>query len=234
MSQTGMFTQKGVDVKAPGGGLRVLLVDDHALLRAGLRELLEERGILVVGEAADGDEAVRLAEELHPDVVLMDLNMPRVSGVAATQQIKRLRPDIRVLVLTVSRANADVIEALMAGADGYVLKDAPIESILDGLRSAAEGHTLISPSVAVGLVDRLREMHRRRASPPPQPPLSERELEVLRLLAQGQENRAIAAELHITTNTVKNHISAIFRKLGVGNRIEAAVYAHEQGLLERG
>jgi DNA-binding NarL/FixJ family response regulator len=204
--------------------LRVLLADDHALLRAGLRELLEERGVDVIGEATDGQDAVEQALALRPDVVLMDLNMPRVPGTEATRQIKRRIPNIRVLVLTVSRSEADVIEAFVAGADGYVLKDAPIAMILEGIHSAAAGHSLISPAVAVGLVDRVRQVAE----------LSNRELEVLRLLARGRGNREIAGELHITTNTVKHHIAAILRKLGVTNRIQAAVYAHEHGLLDGG
>jgi DNA-binding NarL/FixJ family response regulator len=216
-----------------GRVLRVLLADDHALLRAGLRELLEERGVDVIGEATDGQDAVEQALALRPDVVLMDLNMPRVPGTEATRQIKRRIPNIRVLVLTVSRSEADVIEAFVAGADGYVLKDAPIAMILEGIHSAAAGHSLISPAVAVGLVHRVRQEAARHPAGPAAE-LSNRELEVLRLLARGRGNREIAGELHITTNTVKHHIAAILRKLGVTNRIQAAVYAHEHRLLDGG
>ena len=212
--------------------LRVLLVDDHDLFRTGLRNLLEEHGGLsVVGEAADGAEAVRLVRELAPDVVVMDLNMPTMTGVEATRHISNLSPLTRVIVLTISEDDADVMDAIVSGACGYLLKDASIGDVVAGIRSASVGASLISPTIATKVLNRVRastadtEMAESiRAE------LSDRELEVLKLIANGKDNAQIAAELVISPKTVKNHISNILMKLQIHNRIQAAVYAVRSGL----
>jgi DNA-binding NarL/FixJ family response regulator len=212
--------------------LRVLLVDDHDLFRSGLRNLLEEQdGLQVVGEGANGSEAVRLVRDLAPDVVCMDLNMPAMSGVEATRHITSLSPLTRVIVLTISEDDADVMDAIVAGACGYLLKDASIEDVVTGIRSAAVGAALISPRIASKVLQRVRAStadidmaESIRAE------LSDRELEVLKLIANGKDNAQIAAELVISPKTVKNHISNILMKLQIQNRIQAAVYAVRSGL----
>jgi DNA-binding NarL/FixJ family response regulator len=212
--------------------LRVLLVDDHDLFRTGLRNLLEEEGVLVVGEAGTGAEALRLLEELAPDVVVMDLNMPGMTGVEATRQIASVAPLARVLVLTISDQDADVMDAILAGACGYLLKDASIGELMQGIRAAAVGESLISPTIASKVLQRVRA-----SSPSPdiaeqiQTSLSEREIEVLKLIANGRDNADIAGQLHISPKTVKNHISNILMKLQIENRIQAAVYAVRSGLV---
>ena len=212
--------------------LRVLLVDDHDLFRTGLRNLLEERGLHVVGEAATGAEAVRAVRELAPDVVVMDLNMPGMSGVEATRQITGLSPLTRVVVLTISDQDGDVLNAILAGACGYLLKDASIDELLRGIEAAAAGDSLISPAIATKVLQRVRA-----ASAEPsieetiRSELSDREIEVLKLIANGKDNAQIAAELHISPKTVKNHISNILMKLQIENRIQAAVYAVRSGIV---
>ncbi len=212
--------------------VRVLIADDHALFRGGLREILEDRGCVVVGEARDGEEAVRHALAMTPGVILMDLHMPRCSGVEATRRIVASGSKSQIVMLTVSSAQPDVLDALVAGAAGYLLKDAPIEDIVAAVDAAAEGSAVVSPAVAARLIARVREgAVSHGEAPAPVPELSPREVEVLRLLAAGRENPEIAASLYISTSTVKTHISTILRKLGVDNRIEAAVHAVEHRLL---
>jgi DNA-binding NarL/FixJ family response regulator len=213
---------------APGDDIRVVVVDDHDLFRRGLRELLEEQGIRVVGEASDGAEAVRLATHAMPDVLVMDLNMPRLSGVEATRRLATAAPAVRVLVLTISADDDDVLDAIEAGASGYLLKDASISQIAAGVRAAADGEALLSPRIATHILRRIRsgsEGEIERAD------LSERELQVLRLMAQGRENAEIAESLVISPRTVKNHISSILAKLHMENRIQAAVYAVRRGIV---
>lgn len=209
-----------------------MLVDDHDLFRTGLRNLLEEQGVNVIGEAAAGAEAVRAVREDAPDVVVMDLNMPGMTGVEATRHITAASPLTRVLVLTISDQDGDVMDAIMAGACGYLLKDASIQELIHGIESAAVGEALISPHIASKVLQRLRaqssqpEMERTiRAE------LSEREIEVLKLIANGKDNAQIAADLHISPKTVKNHISNILMKLQIENRIQAAVYAVRSGIV---
>ena len=212
--------------------LRVLLVDDHDLFRTGLRNLLEDEGVTVVGEAGTGNEALRMVEELAPDVVVMDLNMPGMTGVEATRQIASVAPLARVLVLTISDQDADVMDAILAGACGYLLKDASIGDLMQGIRSASVGESLISPTIASKVLQRIRA-----SSPLPdiaariQTQLSDREIEVLKLIANGRDNADIAGQLYISPKTVKNHISNILMKLQIENRIQAAVYAVRSGLV---
>jgi DNA-binding NarL/FixJ family response regulator len=212
--------------------IRVLLVDDHDLFRTGLRTLLEEQRVQIVGEAAAGAEAVRLVRELAPDVVVMDLNMPGITGVEATRQITAIAPLTRVLVLTISDQDADVMDAILAGACGYLLKDASIQELMRGIEAAGSGESIVSPTIAAKVLQRVRA----RSSQPEiektiRAELSEREIEVLKLIANGKDNAMIAAELHISPKTVKNHISNILMKLQIDNRIQAAVYAVRSGIV---
>src|SRR3954447_602990 len=208
---------------------RVLLVDDHDLFRAGLRTLLEEQGVRVVAEAPDGAQALARVREHAPDVVLMDINMPVMNGVDATREIVRTAPLTHIAVLTISDSDSDVIDAILAGACGYLLKDASIDELLRGIDAAVAGDSLISPAVATKLVQRIRASSADRGIPRAE--LSERELDVLRLIANGKDNATIAGALHISPKTVKNHISNILMKLGIENRIQAAVYAVRSGLV---
>jgi len=211
---------------------RVLLVDDHDLFRTGLRNLLEDEGVDVVAEAGAGEDALRVVRELQPDVVVMDLNMPGMNGVEATKRIVAHAPLTRVVVLTISDQDADVMDAIYAGACGYLLKDASIEEVMRGIRSAAVGEALISPTIAGKVLERVRASG---ASPDAaetiRAELSEREIEVLKLIANGKDNSQIAADLHISPKTVKNHISNILMKLQIENRIQAAVYAVRSGIV---
>jgi DNA-binding NarL/FixJ family response regulator len=212
-------------------GVRVLLVDDHDLFRTGLRTLLEEQGVEVVAEAPNGDEAVRLVQEHAPDVVLMDLEMPGKGGIEATREIAASAPLTRVVVLTISDQDADVMDAVVAGACGYLLKDASIQELLRGISAARMGESLISPAIAAKVLQRLRASSPdREAAETLLARLSDRELQVLKLIANGKDNAEIAGELFISAKTVKNHISNILLKLSIENRIQAAVYAVRSGL----
>jgi two-component system nitrate/nitrite response regulator NarL len=212
--------------------LRVLLVDDHDLFRTGLRNLLEERGLQVAGEAADGHAAIRLASELVPDVVIMDLNMPGMTGVETARRIAATAPLSRVVVLTISADEADVMSAVMAGACGYLLKDSSVDQLIAGIRSAAAGEALISPRIASKVLQLLRATSSSvDAAETIRAELSEREIQVLKLIANGKDNAHIARELFISPKTVKNHISNILMKLQIENRIQAAVYAVRSGIV---
>jgi DNA-binding NarL/FixJ family response regulator len=212
--------------------LRVLLVDDHDLFRTGLKNLLEEQGVHVVGEAPNGQTALRLATELVPDVVIMDLNMPGLSGVETTRHLTGIAPLARVVVLTISVDDEDVMNAVMAGACGYLLKDSSIDDLLAGIRAAASGESLISPQIASKVLQRLRSQGKSEdAAATIRAELSDREVEVLKLIANGKDNAEIARELFISPKTVKNHISNILMKLQIDNRIQAAVYAVRSGIV---
>ncbi len=211
---------------------RVLLVDDHDLFRTGLVNLLTEQGLHVVAEAATGDDALRRVRDLAPDVVVMDLNMPGMSGVDATREITTLAPRTRVVVLTISADSSDVLDAVMAGACGYLLKDSSIQQLVAGIRAAAAGESLISPQIAVKVLQLLRSQSAGSARTETlRAELSDRELEVLKLIAIGKDNAEIARELFISPKTVKNHISNILMKLQIENRIQAAVYAVRSGIV---
>jgi DNA-binding NarL/FixJ family response regulator len=212
--------------------LRVLLVDDHDLFRSGLVNLLSEHGLHVVGEAENGDVALRLVRELAPDVVIMDLNMPGPSGVEVTRQIAAIAPLTRVVVLTISADDSDVINAVMSGACGYLLKDSSVDQLIAGIRSAAAGESLISPQIAAKMLQMLRAQRSTvDAAETIRAELSEREIEVLKLIANGNDNAEIARALFISPKTVKNHISNILMKLQMENRIQAAVYAVRSGIV---
>lgn len=212
--------------------VRLLVVDDHDLFRAGLASLLSaEDGIDVVGQASGGKMGVRLATELRPDVVLMDVRMPDLGGPEATRLILEREPDIKVLALTVSSDDADVSAVLQAGAVGFLAKDTPIDSLVVAVNAAASGAAWLSPRAAEVVLGRIRTV---APAPPPDTKslkqLSEREIDVLRLIATGMENAEIADALNISPRTAKNHVSNILAKLGLPSRVQAAVYAVRQGV----
>jgi len=209
---------------------RVLLVDDHDLFRRGLRTLLEGEGIEVVGEAGTGGAALAELAALAPDVVVMDLNMPGIGGAEATARMVMTAPSTRVLVLSASEGDADVIEAIMSGACGYLLKESSISELITGIRAAANGESLISPAIASKVLQRIRDGRPAAPEETVVAQLSDREMQVLKLVANGNDNAQIAAELHISPKTVKNHISNILMKLQIENRIQAAVFAVRSGL----
>jgi DNA-binding NarL/FixJ family response regulator len=194
-----------------------------------MRRLLAEARVDVVGEASNGREALQLVRELAPDVVLMDVHMPVMTGVEATERIGAFAPEVQVVILTISADERDVVDAVMAGACGYLLKDSPVEHLIAGIRAAAAGQALVSPSIAAQLLRRLREGSAREAGSVTEE-LTPRELEILRLLATGMENSEIGAALYLSPKTVKNNVTRILKKLQLRNRIEAAVYATRRGL----
>lgn len=209
--------------------VRVLLVDDQALFREALRTLLEVRtDVEVLGEAGDGEQALLQAAALRPDVVLMDLHMPVLDGIAATRRLRVEQPDVRVIALTTFDDDEDVFAALRAGAVGYLLKDVSSAMLVEALHAAARGESVLQPSVAAKIVARFAELPDDDHPPRPQPlvvPLSERELEVVCLLAQGRSNREIAAALFLAEGTVKNHVTNLLSKLGARDRTQAALRA---------
>ncbi|HEX8582440.1 MAG TPA: response regulator transcription factor [Acidimicrobiales bacterium] len=220
----------------PGERIRVLVCDDHALFRRGLTMVLEgEDDIDVVGEAQDGEAAVALAEEVAPDVVLMDVRMPKVSGIEATRRIAEAVPSTRILMLTVSDEEEDLYEAIKAGATGYLLKEISIEEVAGAVRSVVGGQSLIPPSMASKLLTEFSNLARQAEERQQLAPrLTEREMEVLRLVAQGLSNRDIANRLAIAENTVKNHVRNILEKLHLRTRMEAVIYAVREKLLDIG
>jgi NarL family two-component system response regulator LiaR len=210
--------------------IRVLLVDDHAVVRKGLRALFDrEPGVEVVGEAGSGEEAVSAHARLRPDVVLMDLEMPGVDGVEATRRITEASPEAKIVILTSHAAEEDVFPALKAGAVGYLLKHSAPEDVLRAIRQAHEGETVLHPAIARMVLQDLRRPPKTKPGEPVDP-LSERELEVLRLVARGMSNQEIADALVVGEATVRSHVSAVLRKLQVASRTQAALYALREGL----
>ncbi|CAN5167395.1 response regulator transcription factor [soil metagenome] len=211
----------------------MVVVDDQELFRRGLTMLLEvEDDIEVVGEAGDGVAATELSASAVPDVVLMDVRMPKRSGIEACLAIKETAPTARIIMLTVSDEEADLYEAVKNGASGYLLKDSSIDEVAQAIRVVADGQSLISPSMAIKLLDEFKQMSRADRQQVPSPRLTERELEVLKLVAQGLNNREIAKRLFISENTVKNHVRNILEKLQLHSRMEAVMYAVREKLLE--
>ncbi|CAN5912086.1 response regulator transcription factor [soil metagenome] len=224
--------------ETPDRPVRVLVCDDHVVFRRGLVLVLDpESDIEVVGEAVDTDSAVALASQLMPDVVLMDLRMPGGGGIEATTRILATRPETRVIVLTVSDDDADLFDAVKAGAVGYLLKEVSIEEVGDAVRTATRGESLLSPAMTAKLLGSYSDLARRAEGRPlagPVGDLTERELQALLGMARGLSNRAIAAELGIAENTVKNHVRGVLEKLHVASRTEAALYAVREGLTQPG
>jgi DNA-binding NarL/FixJ family response regulator len=215
--------------------IRLLIADDHELFRRGLRMVLEDADdIEVLDEAGDGATAVELAREHAPDVVVMDVRMPALSGIEATRRIKEEEPGTRILVLTISDEEDDLYQAIRAGANGYLLKEISIDEIGDAVRAVHQGQSLISPSMASKLLDEFAAMIRREEEKEevPAPRLTPREMEVLEHVAKGMNNRDIAQALFISENTVKNHVRNILEKLHLHSRMEAVVYAVREKLLE--
>jgi DNA-binding NarL/FixJ family response regulator len=205
--------------------IRLLLVDDHPVVRDGLRGMLgSQADFEILGEAADGVEALERAGALHPDVVLMDLRMPRMDGVSAIRRLQAALPGVHVLVLTTYDGDADILRAIEAGATGYILKDAPREELFRAVRAAASGQSYLSPAVASRLMGQVRA--------PLHAALSERELDVLLRVAKGESNKEIAARLHVSEATVKSHLLHIFSKLEVGDRTEAVTVALQRGIIK--
>lgn len=212
----------------------VLLADDQALVRTGLRMILEsEADLRVVGEAADGVEAVAESRRLRPDVVLMDIAMPRLDGIAATRQLMARADDCRVVMLTTFDRSQLVYDALTAGASGFLLKDLPSEQLVDGVRAVHRGEELLAPSITRRLIAEFTRAGRQAAHPGIEA-LTDREEEVLLLVARGRSNAEIAGELFVTVQTVKTHVARVLAKLGVRDRVQAVIVAYECGLVRPG
>jgi DNA-binding NarL/FixJ family response regulator len=228
------------DIEAVAGGdpIRVLIADDHAFFRRGLEAVLgEDTGIELVGQASDGAEAVQVAGEVLPDVVLMDIRMPKINGIEAARQMKEVAPSAKIVILTISDEEEDLFEAIRSGASGYLLKDIPLDELADSVRAVHGGQSLINPSMAGKLLSEFATLARRDAEEEPAkhapaPKLTEREMEVLRLVARGMNNRDIAKELFISENTVKNHVRNILEKLQIHSRMEAVMIAVREKLIE--
>ena len=220
--------------------IRTMIVDDHALFRRGLEMVLAaEPDIELVSEASDGAEAVEKAGETLPDIVLMDIRMPRSSGIEACRALKDVVPSAKIVMLTISDEEADLFEAIRAGASGYLLKDIPLDEVADTVRAVDGGQSLINPSMAGKLLTEFAILARREAAsePPeqvPAPRLTDREMQVLKLIARGMNNRDIAKELFISENTVKNHVRNILEKLQIHSRMEAVMVAVREKLIELG
>jgi two-component system NarL family response regulator len=223
--------------RQPSEPIRILVADDHVLFRRGLEMVLaQETDLLLVGEAADGVEAVAAAADLLPDVVLLDVRMPRLSGIEAAASIKEVAPVAKIIMLTISDEEADLYAAIKAGANGYLLKEISIEEVAGGIRAVHGGQSLISPAMASKLLNEFAALVKKQPGPDrvPAPVLTERELQVLRHVARGRSNREIAADLFISENTVKNHVRNILEKLQLHSRMEAVFYAVREKLLELG
>ena len=224
---------EAADSPAGSEPVRVLVVDDQELFRRGLIMLLSgDTDIEVVGEASDGITATELAVKTAPDVILLDVRMPRRTGVEACRAIKEAVPATKIIMLTVSDEEADLYESVKNGASGYLLKDSSIEEVAQAIRVVNEGQSLISPSMAVKLIDEFKQMSKPEREQGPALRLTERELEVLRLVAKGLNNREVAKELFISENTVKNHVRNILEKLQLHSRMEAVMYAMREKLLD--
>ena len=224
--------------KASADPIRVLIADDHALFRRGLEMVLaDEPDIELVGQASDGAEAVARAGEFLPDVVLMDIRMPKTSGIEAARAMKESAPSAKIVMLTISDEEEDLFEAIRSGASGYLLKDIPLDEVADAVRAVHGGQSLINPSMAGKLLTEFATLARRdseeeRPQQVPAPKLTDREMEVLKLVARGMNNRDIAKELFISENTVKNHVRNILEKLQIHSRMEAVMIAVREKLIE--
>jgi len=215
-------------IDVPTGTIRVLLADDHVLVRQGIRHFLEETDdIQVIAEADDGEQAIQLVEATHPDVAVLDIRMPKVTGVEATRRIRQNFPEVRILILTAYDDDPYIRALLQAGADGYLLKTAPAAELVQAIREVHHGEAALSPSVAAKVIHQMT--HRPAQHADQVEALTEREIEVLRLTARGMTNRGIGRKLSISHRTVQGHLANIYGKLGVGSRTEAVTEALKQG-----
>ncbi|NWG08644.1 MAG: response regulator transcription factor [Chloroflexi bacterium] len=212
--------------------IRLMIADDHKLFREGIKALLAVTDdIEIIGEAEDGDSVLQQARELEPDVILMDINMPGLNGIRATEQILEKQPQTRIIMLTMIEDDASIFHAMRAGARGYLLKGADPQEVLSVIRAVAEGQALFGPAIAARLMNYFKELSAKPAvSGTPFPELTERELEILRLISQGLNNQEIARKLFLSPKTIRNHITNIFSKLQVADRAQAIVRAREAGL----
>jgi len=211
--------------------IRILVADDHTLVRQGLRQICEaEEDMMVVGEAADGEEVCRLALSLRPDIILMDVKMPRRDGVEATRWITTKDPKIKVIILTMYRRDDYLFEALKAGAKGYLLKDADSHELLQAIRLAHRGEAILEPGIAQRVLEEFRRLSQVKEKQADLIHLTDRERDILQLVAEGASNQEIAQQLHLSEKTVRNRLSVIFDKLHVNNRTQAALYAMREGL----
>jgi len=207
--------------------IRLLLADDHTMLREGLRRSMEGEGFDVVGEASDGDEAVRLAEDLHPDVVLMDVSMPVMDGIEATRLLKERLRDTQVVMLTMHADEDLIVKAVRAGASGYLVKDCTTDEVARTVRMAANGETAISTELAEAMLDQAQTLHNGHADEV----ISKREIEVLQLIAEGASTPEVGERLYISVKTVKNHLASIYQKLDSRDRTQAVVRAVKMGII---
>ena len=216
--------------------VRLVLADDHRMLREGLRRSLEGEGFDVLGEAADGAAAVQLAEELRPDVVLMDVSMPILDGVEATRQVRRVAPDVQVVILTMHADQEVLVRAVRAGASGYLVKDCSTEEVVQTVRQAAAGETTISPDLATAMLAEAQHVAGGEQTPAPgdgaaEPVISKREEEVLQLIAEGASTTEVATKLFISVKTVKNHLASVYQKLDSRDRTQAVLRAVRMGII---
>jgi DNA-binding NarL/FixJ family response regulator len=211
--------------------IRLLLADDHRMLRESLRRAMEDNGFDVVGEAADGEEAVRLAEKFRPDVVLMDVTMPVLDGVSATRRVRDQIPGTQVVILTMHADREVLVDAIRAGAAGYLVKDCSTEDVVDTIRRAASGETAVSPELAASMLGEVRELVRQEETGTAEPIISKREEEVLQLIADGLSTTEVAAKLYISVKTVKNHLASIYQKLDTRDRTQAVLQAVRMGIV---
>jgi len=212
-----------------GVSIRLMLADDHRMLREGLRRSMIDQGFDVVGEARDGDEAIRLADELHPEVILMDVTMPEVDGVEATRQIRASHPDIKIVMLTMHADQEVLTSAIRAGASGYLVKDCSTEEIASAVRMAVSGETALSPQLAASMLDEVRRLDRPNADE--ERIVTRREEEVLQLIADGCSTPEVAEKLYISQKTVKNHLASIYQKLDARDRTQAVLQAVRMGIV---
>jgi DNA-binding NarL/FixJ family response regulator len=209
---------------------RILLADDHRMFRQGLRDMIERKTVFeVVGEAGTGQEALALAAQLQPDIVLLDIQMPNGNGVAVAQQLARTQPEIKIVMLTMYREDQQLVDAIQAGARGYLLKDADAAELISVLERVARGESALDPALTTRVFDAMRRLSTQQQA---RAQFTEREREILELVAHGHDNRTIALRLHLSEKTVGNRMSEIFQKLGVANRTQAALVARERGLLQ--
>ena len=213
--------------------IRILLADDHNLFRQGLRQLCESKGgFVVVGEAMNGEQAVRLAGELQPDVILIDINMPQLNGIDATAQIMAANPEARIIVLTMYRQDQYVFDAIKAGAKGYLLKNVDAQELIEGVRQVYRGEALLDSHIAARVMDEFRRLSRNENPAKDMMQLTVGEMEVLRLVTEGLDNQTIANQLNLSPQTVANRMRLIYQKLQVNNRTQAALYALRRGWVD--